>query len=267
MEDHSTIDVCRSWRPDLAGVAEVFHASFTEHAYPRHCHDTWTVLVIDSGAVRYDLDKHHRAADTRRVTVLPPFVAHDGRSATAGRGFHKRVLYIETSRISDDLVGAAVDRSAIDDPALRGLISRLHHSFGRPRDDLEQESMLTLITERIAQALDQPQADHHRHCSDAAAALRAVLDDNPFRRLNLDDIADDLGLSTTHLIRSFTNQFGLPPHRYLISRRIDEARRQLIDGTPPADVAINVGFHDQAHLGKHFKNHVGTTPGRYQRNA
>ena len=165
------------------------------------------------------------------------------------------------------VVVSAVDRSTIDDPALRDLISRLHGSFDRPSDDLEQDLMLALVTERITKALNRATLNRDHHCSDAAAALRAVLDDDPCRRLNLYEIASELGWNTTHLIRSFTNQFGLPPHRYLISRRIDEARRQLIDGTPPADVAINVGFHDQAHLGKHFKNHVGTTPGRYQRNA
>ena len=250
----------------MAGVTEVFHACFTEHTYPLHCHDTWTVLLIDSGAVRYDLDKHDRAADPGPVTVLPPFVAHNGRSATAGRAFHKRVLYIETILISEDLVGAAVDQSTIDDLALRQAVSRLHRTFDQQRNDLEQESLLALITERITQALDRPTTPR-RHSSDAAAALRAVLDENPYRRLNIDDIATELGWNTTHLIRSFANQYGLPPHQYLISRRIDEARRRLIDGSPPADVAIDVGFHDQAHLGRHFKNHVGTTPGRYRRNT
>ena len=39
----------------MPGVVEVFHAHFTEHAYPMHAHDTWTLLIVDDGAVRYDL--------------------------------------------------------------------------------------------------------------------------------------------------------------------------------------------------------------------
>ncbi|WP_405509499.1 helix-turn-helix domain-containing protein [Streptomyces cyaneofuscatus] len=40
----------------------------------------------------------------------------------------------------------------------------------------------------------------------------------------------------------------------------------LLDGLRPAQVATAVGFHDQAHLNRHFTRHVGTTPGRYRRN-
>jgi hypothetical protein len=40
----------RAWRPEVAGVAEVLHARFTDHAYPSHTHDTWTLLMVDTGA-------------------------------------------------------------------------------------------------------------------------------------------------------------------------------------------------------------------------
>ena len=46
-----------------------------------------------------------------------------------------------------------------------------------------------------------------------------------------------------------------------------EARRLLLDGMPPATVAAEVGFYDQAHLHRHFRNHLATTPGRFQRQA
>jgi AraC-like DNA-binding protein len=246
-------------------VSEVFHASYTDHAYPVHCHDTWTVLIVDSGLVRYELANHERGADTQHVTVLPPFVAHDGRSARTGRGFTKRVLYIDTATINENLVGAAVDHSTLDDAPLRRSISRLHDLLVRPADDLEEESRLAIIVERITTALQHTTFGSERTPAHAAESLRAALDEDPFARHSLNDIASRLGWNPTHLIRSFTNEYGLPPHRYLISRRIDEARRQLLAGVPAATVALNVGFHDQAHLSRHFKNHLSTTPGRYQR--
>ena len=68
-----------------------------------------------------------------------------------------------------------------------------------------------------------------------------------------------------HLVRSFTTAYGLPPHRYLIGRRVEAARRRLLDGEPIAAVAAGVGFHDQAHLHRHFTRLVGTTPRRFVR--
>jgi AraC-like DNA-binding protein len=64
-------------------------------------------------------------------------------------------------------------------------------------------------------------------------------------------------------VRSFGQRFGLPPHRYVTGRRIDLARRLLLDGTPSASVAVASGFSDQAHLHRHFVRHLGTTPGRF----
>lgn len=261
------VDRSVSFDPDLVGVTEVFHASFTEHRYPLHCHDTWTVLLVDDGCITYDLDHRSRLADRPRVTVLPPHVAHDGRSAEPGRSFRKRVLYLDRQLLGEDLIGRAVDRSAIDDRSLRRAIGTLHESFARPVDDLEREALLAEVVATIGgrlRAAPGPPRRERPPSSEAAEALRAELDDDPFRRHRLNDSADRLGWSVAHLARSFRRAYGLPPHRYLIAKRIDEARRQLLAGRPPAEVATGVGFHDQAHLHRHFRAHLGTTPGRFR---
>src|SRR5699024_5165279 len=50
----------RAWRPGVPGVAEVFHAHFTEHVYPLATHDTRTVLIGDRRAGRYDRQRGQR---------------------------------------------------------------------------------------------------------------------------------------------------------------------------------------------------------------
>ncbi|MEM9565766.1 MAG: AraC family transcriptional regulator [Actinomycetota bacterium] len=263
---------CSSFAPDVAGVDEVLHATFTEHRYPVHCHDTWTVLIVDDGAVTYELDGRRRTTERRTVTVLPPHVAHDGRSARIGRAFRKRVLYLDAGLVGEELTGRAVDRSDIVDAALHRAVDSLHRTFARPADDLEQDSLVDLIATSIPRALGVTVAGSGQRSespaassSDAAEALKAALDRQPFARHRLADVAVDLGWNETHLIRSFSETFGLAPHRYLISRRIDEARRRLLDGVAPSTVAVDVGFWDQAHLTRHFRAHVGTTPARFQR--
>ena len=74
----------RAWKPPIPGVREVLHARFTDHAYPPHTHDAWTLFIVDDGVVRYDLGRHDRLAEPSMVSVLPPHVAHDGRPG-AGR--------------------------------------------------------------------------------------------------------------------------------------------------------------------------------------
>ena len=76
-----------------------------------------------------------------------------------------------------------------------------------------------------------------------------------------------LGAHPTHLVRAFRREVGIPPHRYLTGRRLDRARHLLLAGHRPSDVAVEVGFHDQAHLTRHFKRTLGVTPGAYAASA
>ena len=143
----------RAWRPALAGVSEVLHAHFTQHSYPAHVHEQWTVLLVDSGGVDYTLDRTRQQAVAGRVTVLPPYVCHDGRAASPG-GFDKRVLYVDERWLPERLTGAALRSPTLTDPALARAVSGLHDVLDSPGDELEAESRLALVAERITAHLD-----------------------------------------------------------------------------------------------------------------
>jgi AraC-like DNA-binding protein len=249
-----------AWRPALPGVTEVFHAYFPDHAYPLHTHDAWTLLIVDSGAVGYALERHQHGAVQAAVTLLPPHVPHDGRSVTAG-GFRKRVVYLEPDVLDPALIGATVDHPTFADPVLRGGVDQFHRALAHPGDELEAGSWLVLLTDRIR---------HQLRPTPAAAApaglaprLRELIDADVRAGIGLDEAARLLGADGAHLVRTFTRTFGMPPHRYLTGRRVDRARRLLLDGCPAADAAIAAGFYDQSHLTRHFKRLLGTTPGQY----
>ncbi|GLZ45156.1 AraC family transcriptional regulator [Actinomycetospora sp. NBRC 106375] len=257
----------RAWRPAVPGITEVFHARFVDHAYPSHTHEAWTLLIVDDGAVRYDLDRHEHGALPASVTLLPPHVAHDGRSARPG-GFRKRVVYLDDAvlRAPDGpaLAGRAVDRPAFDDPLLRRRVDQLHRVLDAPGEELAAQTRLALIAERLAAHLGEVPAVSGRDPT-LAHRLRDLLDARTPRGLGLDEAARVLHAHPTHLVRAFGAEFGLPPHRYLTGRRVDLARRLVLGGMPAADVATAAGFHDQAHLTRHFRRVTGTTPGRFAR--
>jgi AraC-like DNA-binding protein len=69
--------------------------------------------------------------------------------------------------------------------------------------------------------------------------------------------------SVPHLVRSFKREFGITPYAYVIGARIERARKRLLAGEPAGSVAVEVGFHDQAHLTRHFKRHVSVPPATY----
>jgi AraC-like DNA-binding protein len=283
-----------AWRPPVAGVREVFHARFVDHAYPPHTHDAWTVLTVHDGAVRYRLDRHDHGSTRSVVTLLPPHVVHDGRAAT-GHGFRKQVLYLDPAVLGEDRIGPAVDHPTLPDPELAAALADLHRTLRATGGPLEAESLLALVVERLAWHLDgrprpSPLAADGSGGSGAgrggagwlgaaggrpagrqgrrlAERLRDLLDAAPAAPVTLADAAGRLDASPTHLVRAFHAAFGVPPHAYLVARRVDVARGRLLDGESPAQAALAAGFHDQAHLTRHFRRHVGTTPGRYAAGA
>lgn len=252
-----------AWKPPVDGVREVFHARFREHAYPRHTHDVWTLFVVDDGAIRYDLDRHTRAADPPMVSLLPPHVVHDGRPATEG-GFRKRVLYLETSVLPERLVGAAVDRPMIEDPGLRTEVSAVHDALSCADDLLEAETRLAVVLERIRAWLGDVPRRIEPAPTDVVEGLRAYLDRHLFEPVTMAGAAAELGAGAAHLARSFASAFGIAPHAYVLGRRLEAARDRILRGQALADVAIETGFVDQAHLTRRFRRHLGTTPGRFR---
>jgi AraC-like DNA-binding protein len=256
-----------AWRPRISGVVEVFHAHFTEYAYPMHVHDAWTLLIVDDGAVRYDLDRHERDAPHDTVSLLPPNVPHNGSPATPD-GFRKRVVYLDGTHLDDTLIGPAVDGPDLRDPVLRRRVGQLHTALGRPGDELEAESRLTLVGEQLRTRLRPRLAtEAPRRDPVLARRLRELLDERVVEGLSLEEAGRLVQAHPAHLVRAFSGAYGIAPHQYLNARRVDRARRLLLAGHGPAEVAALTGFHDQPHLTRHFRKLVGVTPGRYRAGA
>ena len=254
-------EFARAWRPAVPGVREAFHARFRAHAYPPHTHDAWTLFLVDDGAIRYDLDRRPRAADRGMVSVLPPHVTHDGRAAS-GAGFAMRCLYLDPALLADGAVGPAVDHPGLTVPGLAGRFSALHDALRCGDDALEAETRLAFIVERIGAALGsrEPAAPSRAGVVDDAEALRAWLDEHLTEPLTLAAATTTIGGSPTGVARAFSRTFGVAPHAYVLGRRLDAARARIVGGAAIADVAAELGFADQAHLTRRFRQWFGTTP-------
>ncbi|THA34475.1 AraC family transcriptional regulator [Streptomyces sp. A1277] len=254
-----------AWCPPVEGIAEVFHAHFTDHTYPMHTHDAWTLLLVDEGMVRYDLDRHEHGVLTHTVTLLPPHVPHNGGAATP-EGFRKRVLYLDVPQVDERLIGRAVVRPVLHDPGLRNRIDSLHRALAGPGDELEAASRLALVSERLEQHLrDRLDPVPFVHDRKVAHRLRDLLDEKYVEGITLQEAATRLHAHHAHLVRAFSREFGMAPHQYVTGRRVDLARRLLLRGVPASAVAASAGFYDQSHLTRHFKRVVGTGPGHYAR--
>jgi len=69
-----------------------------------------------------------------------------------------------------------------------------------------------------------------------------------------------------HFARLFRRTVGVPPHQYVLRRRVERAKELLLTGRLGlSEVALAAGFSDQSHLTRVFRRAVGLTPARFRR--
>jgi AraC family transcriptional regulator len=86
---------------------------------------------------------------------------------------------------------------------------------------------------------------------------------------SLEQMAAVAHLSPYHFARGFKAATGLPPHQYVIARRVERAKQLLEEGgdLSLAAIGVRVGFSDQSQFSQHFKRLVGVAPGQFRRRA
>jgi AraC-like DNA-binding protein len=100
----------------------------------------------------------------------------------------------------------------------------------------------------------------------AVLRVRELLDRNYARNWSLRELAEDVGLAATYLAALFTAEVGMPPHRYLTERRIQQAGRLLRSSELSITaIGIDVGFSSGQHFARVFRQVTGRTPSTYRR--
>ena len=83
--------------------------------------------------------------------------------------------------------------------------------------------------------------------------------------VDLATLAGVAGLSIHHFAREFKQSVGIAPHHYLIRNRVERAQNMLAQtDLSLSDIAYAVGFSDQSHLARHFRQMLGVTPGQFR---
>lgn len=129
---------------------------------------------------------------------------------------------------------------------------------------------LTLRVLRLAGSVSLPCSQPARGGLAPHLLRRAkdVIDAGLVDGLTLGDVAAEVGLSAKHFARAFRESTGIPPHQWLMERRVARAKDMLASGALPlAEVALACGFADQSHFTHCFRQATGATPGHWRRDA
>ncbi|MBS0446460.1 MAG: helix-turn-helix transcriptional regulator [Proteobacteria bacterium] len=237
------------------------------------------VCLEGAAELQFGCDKH---AD--RALALP------GRFVLLARGDAQRTitwsgmretLYVSVSEAQiERLMGRSAPRDdplvvpqqGVDDPQIVRLVLNMYEEVraGCPAGPLYGESLTIAFASYLLNRYGAHGPVDERtgvtFSRSKAARLRDYIEANLGQDMALIELADLVGLSSHYFSQVFKNTFGATPHRYVLGQRVQEARRLLAaQAASISDVATDLGFVDQSHFTRIFRQVTGMTPKQFQR--
>jgi AraC-like DNA-binding protein len=240
--------------------------------YAKHSHETFSIGAVTGGRSVY-LNRHAREwIGAGVVVMMNPDDVHACNPVADDRWSY-RMLHVDVEWLtalqhelgfSGNHAFRAFSQTMTLDPALFDGLNRLCAVLvDSDTETLRKESAAVTFFSEVQRKLNPASLPDHDASRQLTRAAEFIAE-NCTRALKLDDVCKAAELSASHLIRAFKQRYGMTPHAYLINRRIQYSRAQLRRGRLIADVALDAGFADQAHLQRTFKRLVAATPGQYR---
>lgn len=260
-------------RRDAQTGIESLRAHFRGHAYDPHDHDDMLIGYTEQGVQRFQCHRSLHTSVPGRAILIEPGALHDGHAPEPG-GFTYAMLYlpqpwVERAARRLNIAGlagveAAFGQTLVDDPRLTDAIRRAFLALYGEEGRLARDEALDRLLEHLGgHLLDTTAAT--APAPPALARVRDLLHEHMAANIGLDELVDRSGIDRFRLTRLFQREFGTSPHAYLVRLRLRAARRLLAAGRTPAQVAAEVGFADQSHLGRWFRRAYRMTPATYRR--
>jgi AraC-like DNA-binding protein len=258
-------------RPDDA-VPELVHAGEqwapARYFIGTHAHDEWDFYLQLDGSTEWTCraggDGGAHALRPGHFFAAPPRVRHAMRDRPRAR-HHFFFAAVDLAPVlarhpslrplwrDAAAAGCATFSNAQGlEPAFRQLIRevsmRLPHRSEGLRAALDY---LVIETSRLFEAGDG-RAILPMH--PAVQKAKDLLDRDFAEPWHLADLGRLVGVSPNHLVHLFTREVGVSPHRYLLRRRIDQAKQRLRDTElPVTKLARELGFSSSQHFAKAFR--------------
>lgn len=250
-------------------------ARFSQFRFDRHFHLDFHVGLVTAGVQRQSLNGTTVLLGPGCISLMPPGEIHDGTAEGDGE------YTLKTFRLSQELVTSVAgdisgtDRklelgaTLLEDPVLAGHLLRLHDAMCRSHgaSTLEvQSEWLTLLESMLRQS-------HAIVAEDVKGALspaqwRQVRDycfTHVGEKITLDELAALCALGRFQFLKQFKQTVGMTPHAWLVRLRLERACSLLSRrSTAIAEVAQEVGFYDQSHFNRAFRQAFGVAPSSYQ---
>jgi AraC family transcriptional regulator len=209
-----------------------------------------------------------------KLTYIPAGNTVTGWSALAKPGSYTAVYFDQTAMNEEQVNLADIAPAvAFEDSMLRSAIMALSALLRDNTIDIDgyPETLGVLLAYELTRLHRQWQKPAGHEGGLTATQVQNVIDyieGHLGERITIADLAGLAGLSRFHFIRAFKKSNGIPPHQFIMRRRIERAKEMLAnDRMSVTEVALGAGFNGLTQLTRVFRQIVGVTPTTFRRDA
>ena len=243
-----------------------------------HHHDFFEVYFFLSGRVSFKVEGRSYHLEPGDLLLINPQELHQpdiGDDAV----YERIVLWIDRSYLSNLCTAAGVDLTACFDneapghtnllrptklrrAALSQLLDRLVREYYS--DELGSfayaQGLLTQFMVEVNRLAQASGYTEKREEPDLVSQVLAYIGNHYQENITLESLAAAFYVSKYHLSHEFSHRVGTSVYRYVIFRRLLQAREMIAEGQAPGEVYQNCGFGDYANFYRAFKGEYGISP-------
>lgn len=267
-------DQVRYYRPEAIPGMVLGEAHFTDFSFEPHFHLDYHIGLIADGAQRQRFAGQNGVLGAGRISIMPPGEVHTGtpenKNAYSLRTF--RVAPALLDSLAEEFSGhsrkLALRPDIIEAPRLSQHLYLLHQQMaqntGTAGHSFDEQYLATLeplfvalnVVKPIEEISGLSQSDWRRIEEYCYAHLA--------EKISLGELAGLCGLNRFQFLRHFSQRTGMTPYAWLKRLRLEVACGWLNKpGRSIADVATSVGFYDQSHFNRAFRQAFGVAPSAY----
>ncbi|MEQ1160457.1 AraC family transcriptional regulator [Acinetobacter calcoaceticus] len=263
------------WQDGRMPYVETRRSCFSRTCYKSHSHPTFSIGAIDEGnSVFQSSFGTAQKISAGTLVIVPAHIEHSC-NPLPDQAWSYQMLHLDISWLNQWYAEFQKEGFDLNLPQHRPLIIKdenLYQAFSDMNETLfdsqklifeKEQSLIYCLTQLLLPHFILEEIQKTQYLYESFLDLIHIIKSSE-RFISLEELAQQVGLSRYAIIRLFKANVGLTPHAFQINLKINQARAQLKQGIPLAELAVNLGFSDQSHFHKAFKAHTGITPRQFQ---
>ncbi|MGE8551606.1 MAG: AraC family transcriptional regulator [Acinetobacter calcoaceticus] len=263
------------WQDGRMPYVETRRSCFSRTCYKSHSHPTFSIGAIDEGnSVFQSSFGTEQKISAGTLVIVPAHIEHSC-NPLPDQAWSYQMLHLDISWLNQWYAEFQKEGFDLNLPQHRPLIIKdenLYQAFSDMNETLfdsqklileKEQSLIYCLTQLLLPHFILEEIQKTQYLYESFLDLIHIIKSSE-RFISLEELAQQVGLSRYAIIRLFKANVGLTPHAFQINLKINQARAQLKQGIPLAELAVNLGFSDQSHFHKAFKAHTGITPRQFQ---